>query len=353
MPPKRKVDEPVVPEIHEIIKNNMYKLLPRVLDAFGEVRTEDFVKIQIGDQFFTAKDEEFYDHYGFKILKGLDLKFVDEAFVAYWREHFSTGGVNVRQKQNDKDDTETQRKNIKPIDFLWEKLRDTPEDFTPEDAVMLVILEDFVKEIKKFIKLTDNHFEAYLSFLFSLLGGGIQEFHQDIQRNSPDTHILWFPLYGIAHLWVVPKSHIDRDPQTVDCVTIKEFEDKYLNLQQRLEDGIPIKIVLREGEVLKMKCSLLHAGDVYTSENMRAHVYVERKNQKNIVGQYNVYSDIVFDHDSVLEYFAKMLTQSEVNAENAVLAREAKISKRRRAVENAAHAREVKRVKKMKKSDVV
>ena len=308
------------------IRLAMPLILDHLLLIFGIVNTFECPEI---------KTQGFYTRYGFMIINCGKLEMVDDYFVEYWKGKIMEYGANVRLKKNDKGDVYTSRKTIYPIEFIK-----SMNAITNEEKEMLHKLEDFVEFINGITLSADSEYSLSLSFLFSVLGGGVQEFHHDINANDPNVFVLWLPLGNDGTIWIIPGSHQKRERTPNTFRNYKSFEESNKDIQARLDNGLPVKILVKHGEMLKMHAKLLHAGDIYYSDNMRAHFYVQKASRVNTV-DYNTFPDILISHPVTVSYMRSWLNRKEVSLKGHLIKKE----KKRIKDSKLATAREAKRLK--------
>ena len=115
-----------------------------------------------------------------------------------------------------------------------------------------------------------------MSLLFSYAETGIiQLTHYDIRKPKRGEKIYWIPFQNQTTINIIPGSH------------------KGIHMQNKVT---PIKLMLNRGDILEMHPLLLHAGDCFPEDNLRAHFYYIKvpKGQAVDTNPFNTYPESNF-----------------------------------------------------------
>ena len=319
----------------------VYEKMPIILNylfvLYGLLRASDIPEVET---------DKFYNRYGFKILSRNSSNFPitpNQSSIEFWKRHTSKYGDNIRAKRTDKAKTvrKSGRKYIFPESKHKKNMRKTRLRYRKELEYEQSLMNTFMEHLKNLIGLSGQlTYGLWMTLLYSTPLGPVQEFHHDVDSNDPDTYVLWVPFEEDTTIWIIPSSHKHDDQEEVTVGTKRKHRSVFCKPIELLEKGIPVRLHVAQGDILKMHSKLIHAGDIFSKTNIRGHFYVQRVTEfygnDNLK---NIYPDDLFKSEIVLDYLERFYKTYLATAE--------KKARKARTDEKLKKANEARRAKRL------
>ena len=248
-------------EIQKKLQNIFKELTAVPIDGMGHIGRDDF-----------------YEQYGYKVIGKIDPDFFESKFIQHWKRYMKSSQA---RSLTDGGNTSTTKTGQKPTrKYKW-PLFDQKIVANKSKCPYIDKLKDFQKKVESILPKRAT-FKFFMSLLFSYANTGmVQLIHYDIKTPKKDDKLLWIPFEDRTTINIIPGSHL-RD--------------------QMRSDTKPIKLMLNRGDILVMHPFLLHAGDCFGEDNLRAHFYYVERGEDDINAEsVNVYpvGDFFTEHVSM------------------------------------------------------
>ena len=236
-------------EIQKKLQNIFKELTPVPIDGMGHIRRDDF-----------------YKQNGYQVIGKIDPDFFESDLIEFWKTYMKSHQARSLTDGGNNSNTKTGQKPTRK--YKWplfdQKIVDNKRKCPYIDK-----LKDFQKKVENLLPQRAS-FKFFMSLLFSYGNTGIvQLIHYDIKTPKKNDKLIWIPFEDGTTINIIPGSHL-RDKMPTDTK--------------------PIKLLLNRGDVLIMHPFLLHAGDCFKEDNLRAHFYyVEREEDDIGAESVNVY----------------------------------------------------------------